>query len=450
MNPLNNTLRYDMVIFDVGGTLIGFWDREPFQQFLAQVGLPATAEHASSFHSRVTSVIRAQRDSVQGLGAEEAALDAWWRIVFREIWPHSPQLAEEMYRWFRDDRFQSVLPDVLPALEALQGQGMPMAVLSNFTSRLEDLLRRLNLRRFFDFVMVSSIVGIAKPDPRIFDLAVAKANRPARGLLYVGDHVGDDIEGAKGAGLDAVLIDRGDRQPDARCSRIQSLVELPDYVRHPTRPAPNIIFDMDGVVLDSMPTHLDTWQRTLRPLGIELTAQDLYPLEGTPTELTAQRLTERFLGKACSDAEAQRLADEKRARFRELFKPSFITGVPSLLYNLHGRGYRLGLVTGSARSVVEESLNPTGITKLFDVTITGDQVGRGKPDPEPYRQAAAGMGVNADQCLVVENAPQGIQSAKAAGMGCVALETTLPRELLSAADRVFPDARSLAAWLLAG
>lgn len=448
MEAKNNRLRYERVIFDVGGTLIGFVDREPFQQFLAQAGLPASADEASALHRRVASVIRAERDGVQGLGAREEALDAWWRVVFGEVWPDSTPLADEMYRWFRADRFQSVHPDVLPALEGLRQLGMPMAILSNFASRLENLLRRLSLHHFFDFVIVSSIVGIAKPRREIFDLAVEQAGCPAGRLLYVGDHIGDDIEGAQGAGLDAVLIDRGGRQANAPLSRICDLRELPDYVQVPSKPVPNIIFDMDGVVLDSMPMHLETWQRTLEPLGIDLTAEDLYPTEGTPTEQTAQRLTKRFLGQACSDAEARQLAAQKRAYFRDLFTPTFIPGIVPLLHNLHGRGYRLGLVTGSSRRVVEESMQPTGIAGLFEVIVAGDQVVHGKPDPEPYLKAAARLGVSANRCLVVENAPQGIQSAKAAGMGCVALETTLPGDALSAADRVFPDAATLNAWLL--
>jgi HAD superfamily hydrolase (TIGR01509 family) len=205
---------------------------------------------------------------------------------------------------------------------------------------------------------------------------------------------------------------------------------------------------MDGVVLDSMPTHLLTWQRTLAPLGVDLTADDLYPLEGVPTEPTAKLLTERLLGQPCSDEEARRLADAKRALFGQIFDPTFVPGVVPLLHDLRGRGYRLGLVTGSARSVVDGSLAPTGVTELFDAVVTGDQVSRGKPDAEPYRTAADRLGLLPQECLAVENAPLGVQSAKAAGMACVALETTLPAERLSAADRVFPDTLSLRAWLL--
>jgi beta-phosphoglucomutase len=338
-------------------------------------------------------------------------------------------------------------------LKALEEMGMPMAVVSNFGPHLHDILRRFELTDSFEFVIVSAEAGLAKPDPRIFDLVVERTNRARHRLLYVGDHVGDDIEGARGAGLDAVLIDRRDQHAEALCPRIGSLLELVDYVRHPTRPARAILLDMDGVVLDSPPLHLLTWQRTLAPLGIELRAEDLFPLEGMPTEVTAQRLLTFLEAESFQEGEeAGRLAARKRALFREMFHPTFVPGIVPLLYDLRGRGYRLGLVTGSARNVVDESLAPTGVTTLFDAIVTGDDVSQGKPDPEPYRTAAAQLGLPPDECLVVENAPLGIRSAKAAGMGCVALETTLSAERLAeaGADRVFPEARALRAWLLYG
>ncbi|MGD2205843.1 MAG: HAD-IA family hydrolase [Anaerolineae bacterium] len=451
MQSLNDTFRYDTVIFDVGGTLLGFHEQAPFQEFLNHVELPATKEDAHQFHRRLISIIVADRDSAQGLGAHGNELYEWWRGIFTKTWPDRPSLAEEMLRWLFDGRFDRLFPDVLPALEALQELHMPMGVLSNFGLHLPEVLERFDLLHFFEFVIVSAEVKLAKPDPRVFDLVVKKADRPRERLLYVGDHVGDDVAGARGAGLDAVLIDRGDHQAGALCSRIHSLLDLADYVRLPTHPARAIIFDMDGIVLDSMPTHLLTWQQTLAMLGIDLTADDLYPLEGVPTERTAQRLTEKLRGQPCSDEEAQRLADHKRALFRKVFNPTLVPGIGPLVHDLHGRGYRLGLVTGSARSVVDESLTPTGVADLFDVIVTGDQVTCGKPDPEPYRTAAEGLGLFPGECLAIENAPMGIQSARAAGMACLALETTLPSERLSAAgaDRVFHDAKALRAWLLA-
>lgn len=450
MERPNSESRYDMVIFDVGGTLAGFHEQGPFRDFLKEVGLPASDEDARSLHHKLISIIIARRDAAQGQGADQAELDEWWRGNFAATWPDRPDLVKEMFDWLLKGRFDRLFPDVLPTLEALQGMGMPMAVLSNFGTHLHDILRRLDLLDYFQFVVVSAEVGLAKPDPRIFDLVVEHANRPRQRLLYVGDHIGDDIGGARGARLDAVLIDRRNHQPDALCPRIGSLLELVEYVGHPVHPARAIILDMDGVVLASPPLHLLTWQQTLAPLGIELTGEDLFPLEGMTTELTAQRLTQQFLGQACSEAEARELAATKRTLFREMFNPAFVPGIVPLLHDLRGRGFLLGLVTGSARSVVEESLAPTGVTELFEAIVTGDEVSVGKPDPEPYQTAAAHLGIPPEACLVIENAPLGIRSARAAGMGCVALETTLPAERLAkaGAGRVFHDARTLRTWLL--
>jgi beta-phosphoglucomutase len=450
MPTQKNTFRYEQVIFDVGGTLLGFHDRAPFQEFLAHAGLPASDEEARELHDRLVSVIVANRDKAQGLGADGDELYNWWHANFRQTWPERPDLADEMLRWLFDGRFDRLFDDVRPTLEALREMGMPLAVLSNFGTHLCNVLERFDLLGFFDFVVVSAEVGLAKPDPRIFDLVVDKAGCPAERLLYVGDHMGDDIEGARGAGLDGVLIDRSNRHGDALCSRIHSLLELEAYVRPPTRPARAIILDMDGVVLDSMPTHLLTWQQTLAPLGIELSADDLYPLEGVPTEATAKHLTEKFLGQPCTDEEAHRLARTKRDLFQHLFQPVLVSSIGPLLYDLRGRGYRLGLVTGSARRVVDESLVPTGVAGLFDTIVTGDQVTHGKPDPEPYQTAAEHLGLLPAECLAIENAPLGIQSAKAAGMQCVALQTTLSAERLFAAgaDEVFVGAPALQAWLL--
>jgi HAD superfamily hydrolase (TIGR01509 family) len=186
----------------------------------------------------------------------------------------------------------------------------------------------------------------------------------------------------------------------------------------------------------------------LAPLGIRLTAADLYPLEGMPTEPTAQLLTERFLSQACSAEEAQRLADAKRRFFVEEFEPAFVPGIVPVLHDLRGRGHRLALVTGSAAVVVEQVLAPSGVLDLFEAVVTGNQVSRGKPDPESYQLAAARLGLTPGECLVVENAPLGIQAARAAGMGCVALETSLPADQLAGAGQVFPDVKALREWLL--
>ena len=106
------------------------------------------------------------------------------------------------------------------------------------------------------------------------------------------------------------------------------------------------------------------------------------------------------------------------------------------------------MVTGSAAIVVDEVLAPLGVLDLFEVVVTGDQVSHGKPDPESYRLAATRLGLEPGECLVVENAPLGIHAARTAGMGCVALETSLPAGQLGEAERVFTDVRALREWMV--
>ena len=445
---MDTEFRYDAIIFDVGGTLLGFHERAPFREFLAAIGLPAGDEEARSVHRRFMSVVVATRDSAEGLGANERPLYDWWRAIFDRTWPERPDLAEEMYRWFRANRFDRAFADVVPTLEALRGLGMPMGILSTFGTGLEELLRDRGLRDYFGFLVVSALVGVAKPNPAIFDYAVAAAGQPRSRLLYVGDHFGDDVAGARAAGLDVVMIDRGDRHSDKPCPRIHSLLDLLRYIRPPAPDRRAVILDMDGVVLDSMPAHLRSWQRALAPLGIRLTAVELYPLEGMPTEPTAQVLTERFLGRACPAEEAQRLAETKRRLFVEEFEPALMPGIAPLMHDLRGRGHRLALATGSAAVVVEQVLAPLGVLDLFEVVVTSDQVSHGKPDPASYRLAATRLGLAPGECLVVENAPLGIQAAKAAGMGCVALESSLAAEQLGGAERVFADVKALREWLV--
>ena len=441
-------LRYDAVLFDVGGTLIGFVDDEPFRWFLEVAGLPAGIEDGQRLYGRFLSVIRAERDRAQGVGASEASLEAFWRSVFALVWPDVPELAAAMYQWFRMNRFDRLLEDVRPALDGLRAAGLRLGVISNFTGGLDTLLSHLGVLECFEFVITSAQVGLAKPDPRIFDLAVDRLALPRRRLLYVGDHFGDDIQGAWAAGLDAVLVDRGFRAKAQPCPRISGLLDLVRYVRRPEGPAPALLFDFDGVVLDSFSAHFQAWQETLAPLGVAMTVDDLALREGMPTEPMARLLVESALGRESSHPEVRRLSAIKGALYVQYLRPRPVPGIVQLLHDVRGRGYGVGLVTGGIRSNVEGVLAQFGIAEIFDVVVTAEDTVRGKPDPEPYRKAALLLGLPATDCLVIENAPMGIESALAAGMACVALETTLPPEKLLGAEQTFRGVAELSDWLL--
>lgn len=195
-----------------------------------------------------------------------------------------------------------------------------------------------------------------------------------------------------------------------------------------------IIFDMDGVIVDSMPYHFLAWYEALRPYGLRVSCFDVYSKEGERWEKTLKDLLKRSGIKP-----TKRLLDEIFTRRQKIFKKYFrryiFKGAEHYLVCLRDQGYSLGLVTGSPLQEVNKIL-PSKILSLFNAIVAGNQVKKGKPHPEPYLKAAKLLDLKPKQCIVVENAPFGIKSAKGAGMFCIALTTSLPREYLKEADIV--------------
>jgi putative hydrolase of the HAD superfamily len=128
---------------------------------------------------------------------------------------------------FRTPASWAVYDDVLSTLEDLSRRDLKLAVVSNWDSFLPTLLSALDLERFFPVVAVSAIEETGKPDPEIFHRACRRLGVGPAEALHVGDSVAEDLEGARGAGLEALLLDRHDRHPEI-ADRIASLTELPD------------------------------------------------------------------------------------------------------------------------------------------------------------------------------------------------------------------------------
>lgn len=193
-----------------------------------------------------------------------------------------------------------------------------------------------------------------------------------------------------------------------------------------------IICDMDGVIVDSMPYHFLAWYEALRPYGISVKCFDVYTREGERWE----KSMEDFLkGSGISPSRElfKKVFMARRKLFKNRFKRFVFKGAKEFLTCLKKKGYSLGLVTATTRDGVSEIL-PKGIARLFDIIITGDCVKKGKPHPQPYLRAAKGLKVKPSECVVIENAPYGITSAKRAGMFCIALTSSLPPEYLKGAD----------------
>jgi len=134
---------------------------------------------------------------------------AWWRELVTAVfaghreWPTFDHYFDEVFEFFRTAQAWRALPEAAPTLAALKARGLKLALISNFDSRVFDVLRALNLEHFFDIIQISSRTGAAKPSPVIFQAALAALGVAPDRALHVGDSWCDDVRGALRAGLQA-------------------------------------------------------------------------------------------------------------------------------------------------------------------------------------------------------------------------------------------------------
>jgi HAD superfamily hydrolase (TIGR01509 family) len=207
-----------------------------------------------------------------------------------------------------------------------------------------------------------------------------------------------------------------------------------------------VIFDMDGVIVDGMPYHIKSWKDALSTIDMFVSDLDIYLMEG----MTGRETMEIFVKKSdisISDETADKIIKLKRKIFNDIFTVTLIKGIKSLLLELRDRQYNLALVTGTRLEVVKKVLQ-VGLENIFEVIVTGEMVNKGKPNPEPYLKAVDELNTTKENCIVIENAPAGITSAKSAGLTCFAVQTSLSEEYLQDADRVFKDIDGVSRYLL--
>jgi len=207
-----------------------------------------------------------------------------------------------------------------------------------------------------------------------------------------------------------------------------------------------IIFDMDGVVVDGMPYHIQSWKEALSTIDMSVSDLEIYLMEG----MTGRETMEIFVSKSnrsLSDETVEKVIKLKRKIFNDIFTVTLMKGIKDFLFELKDRQYNLALVTGTRLEVVKKVLQ-MGLDDIFKVIVTGERVNKGKPDPEPYVKAVEELGTRKEDCIVIENAPAGITSAKNAGLTCFAVQTSLPEEYLKDADRIFQDIDDVSKFLL--
>ena len=210
-----------------------------------------------------------------------------------------------------------------------------------------------------------------------------------------------------------------------------------------------VLFDMDGVLYDSMPNHGVAWKRAMKEFGIHFTLEDSYATEGARGVDTIRKYAKAQLGKELSEEEAQQMYDVKAHYFHEMPEAKVFDGVIDLMQKIKASGLKIGIVTGSAQlPLIERVTRDFGEFVSKDQITTAYDVKRGKPNPDPYLMGLKKAGnYLPEEGIVVENAPLGVHAGVAAGCYTVAINSgPLPDAALldEGANILFPTIREFA------
>lgn len=204
-----------------------------------------------------------------------------------------------------------------------------------------------------------------------------------------------------------------------------------------------VLFDMDGVIYDSMPNHAVAWQQSMAHFGIEMTEADAYATEGARGVDTIRMMVKKQQNRLIDEYEAQRMYDEKTRIFHEMPEAQIMPGIIELMTQIKADGIHISIVTGSGQlPLIKRILKDFGQFVDEDHITTAYDVKRGKPNPDPYLMGLKKAGnLMPWEAFVVENAPLGVKAGVAANIFTIAVNTgPLPSQVLldANADLLFP------------
>lgn len=209
-----------------------------------------------------------------------------------------------------------------------------------------------------------------------------------------------------------------------------------------------VLFDMDGVLYDSMRFHARAWYETAMKHHLQSTPEDFYLFEGRTGEGTINELYQRTFNRDATDKEKQSIYKEKSGLFNKYNDGKAMVGAKEVLAQVKKFDMQTLVVTGSGQNSLINKLNQTypGYFKR-EKMVTAFDVIYGKPHPEPYLMGLNKAGVQANEAFVIENAPMGVEAAVAANIFTIAVNTgPLADQILldAGADLLYPDMISLA------
>lgn len=202
-----------------------------------------------------------------------------------------------------------------------------------------------------------------------------------------------------------------------------------------------VIFDLDGVLVDSGWAHKKSWYDLAEKEGFPMTDEFFFNTFGMQNYQIIPMLIERD----ASPDEVDRLSDWKEQRYRDIIAEELVPveGAKTLLGDLRNTGFLLAVGSSAPKANLELVLDCTDLQDYFDAYVTSQDVTKGKPAPDTFLKAAEKLSLSASSCIVVEDAVQGIQAAKAAGMPVVAVTTTRSRADLVGADIIVDNLAQL-------
>ncbi len=202
----------------------------------------------------------------------------------------------------------------------------------------------------------------------------------------------------------------------------------------PGRGTKAVIWDMDGVIADTAPYHFKAWQQVFRKRGVRFTREDFTPRFGQRNDTIIRSV----LGEATPKSEIDTIAGEKENNFRSMVRRKIepLPGAIELLGSLSEHGFKTALASSGPMENIHLLISSLGIGSCLDVIVSGHDVTESKPSPQIFLLAAQRLGVEPEDCVVIEDAVAGVAAARKAGMHSLAVTTTNPRESLTEADLI--------------
>lgn len=202
-----------------------------------------------------------------------------------------------------------------------------------------------------------------------------------------------------------------------------------------------VIFDMDGVLVDSYDAHFESWRQMYGELGRGYSEAAFAADFGR----TSRDILRRTFGDSLSDSQIREMDERKEALYRDILQQNFpaMDGAAELIGGLSAEGFLLAVGSSGPTENIALSLEGLSCGEKFAAVITGADVTRGKPDPQVFLLAAERLGVDPSLCCVVEDAPHGVEAARRAGMKCAAITGTATRDQLAAANLIIDRLREL-------